>query len=115
MHELSICTSIARIVEEAAGGRTVELVRLEVGHLRQVVPDTLVYCWDIAVRETPLEGVPLAIEHIPAVINCDRCGQDTVISVLVLRCGTCDSTDVRLLAGNELFVKSVDVCDPTRP
>jgi Zn finger protein HypA/HybF involved in hydrogenase expression len=49
VHELSICSSIAKIVEDATAGRPVELVRLDVGRLRQVVPHTLTYCWDMVV------------------------------------------------------------------
>lgn len=115
VHELSICNAVARIVSDAAGDRRVQAVRLDVGHLRQVAPDTLGYCWDIAVRATPLEGVRLSINHIPARITCGGCDAVTEISVLVLRCGTCDSTDVTLVAGDELSVNSIDVADPSTP
>lgn len=115
MHELSICNSIARIVVEASAGQRVRVVRLDVGHLRQVVPDTLRYCWDIAVEETPLAGVALDINYIPARLCCRACGAATDLKVLVLRCGSCDSTDVKLVAGDELSVNSIDVADSAMP
>lgn len=117
VHELSICNAIARIVDEASVGQRVQIVRLDVGHLRQVVPETLRYCWDIAVRETALEGVDLDINYIPARISCHACGALTDIDVLVLRCGSCGSTDAELTAGDELSVSSIDVAEPssTRP
>jgi Zn finger protein HypA/HybF involved in hydrogenase expression len=74
MHELSICSSIAAIVTEHAAGRTVDRVVLDVGWLRQVVPDTLVYSWGLVVEGTPLEGATLEVNHIPAVIECRTCG-----------------------------------------
>ena len=52
MHELSICTAIAKIAHQAAAGRPVERVRVDIGHLRQVVPDTLRHSWDMVVFGT---------------------------------------------------------------
>ena len=111
MHELSICASIVSIVEKHAEGRTVTGVHLDVGHLRQVIPETLRYSWDIVVSNTPLAGSVLDINHIPAVIACRRCGARTTITAPVLRCG-CDSTDVDLVAGNELLVTSLELAVP---
>jgi hydrogenase nickel incorporation protein HypA/HybF len=108
MHELSICTSVAAIVEEHAAGRPVDRVVLDVGHLRQVVPDTLRYSWEVVVSGTPLEGSTLEINHIPAVIECRACGTATTIDVPVFRC-RCGSTDVDVTSGQELLVRSLEL------
>ena len=108
MHEISICTSVASIVQEHAAGRSVERVLLDVGHLRQVVPDTLVYSWEIVVTGTPLEGSVLEINHIPAVIECRTCATSTTISVPVFRC-PCGSIDVEVTSGEEMLVRSLEV------
>ena len=47
VHELSICSSIADIVTRHAAGRTVQVINVRAGQLRQIVPDTLVYCWGL--------------------------------------------------------------------
>lgn len=111
MHELSICTSLAKIVEAHANGRTVEVVHLDIGHLRQVVPDTLRFSWEIAVSGTPLAGSVLDINHIPAVLHCRDCDTRTTVDAPVFRCG-CGSTAVDVVSGEELFVTSLDVADP---
>lgn len=111
VHELSICTSLARIVEEHADGRTVEVVHLDVGHLRQVIPDTLCYSWEIVVLDTPLAGSVLDINHIPAVLRCRDCDARTTIEVPVFRCG-CGSIAVDVVGGEELFVTSLDLAGP---
>lgn len=108
MHELSICTSLVAIVEQHAAGRQVDQVRLDIGHLRQVVPDTLVYSWEIVTEGTPLAGSRLEINHIPAVIQCRSCGATTTIDVPVFRCG-CGSTETDLVAGRELLVTSLEL------
>jgi hydrogenase nickel incorporation protein HypA/HybF len=108
VHELSICTSLATIVEQHADGRFVQRVHLDVGHLRQVVPDTLRYSWDIIVTDTPLAGSVLEINHIPAVLHCRDCNAHTTIDVPVFRC-TCGSISVDVIAGNELLVTTLDL------
>ena len=107
MHELSICTSIARVVEEHAAGRPVERILLDVGHLRQVVPETLRYSWEIVVTDTSLAGSSLEITHVPAVIDCRTCGTETTITVPVFRCA-CGSTEVDVTSGRELLVRSLE-------
>ena len=86
-------------------------VRLDVGHLRQVVPESLQYCWDIVVRETALDGVPLEINHIPAVIVCRSCGALTTVTLPLFRCGSCESVETDVVSGDELLVTSLDLVD----
>jgi hydrogenase nickel incorporation protein HypA/HybF len=108
VHELSICTSIASLVERHADGRRVAVVHLDVGHLRQVVPETLRYSWEVVVTATVLEGSVLQVRDIPAVIHCRSCGTSTTLTVPVFRCA-CGSTDVAVTAGEELQVISLDL------
>jgi hydrogenase nickel incorporation protein HypA/HybF len=64
MHELSIAASIVEIAtEEAAkhGGR-VEIVYLKLGAMSGVVKDALLFSWDLACVETPIEGAKLEVE-----------------------------------------------------
>ena len=111
VHELSICTSLVRIVEAHADGRTVEVVHLDIGRLRQVIPDTLRFSWEIVVNDTPLAGSVLDINHVPAVLHCRSCNTRNTIDVPVFRC-SCGSTDVDVVSGEELFVTSLDLTDP---
>ena len=109
MHELSICTAIAKIAHQAAAGRPVERVRVDIGHLRQVVPDTLRHSWDMVVFGTPVEGFPLEVRAVPAVIECSQCGTLTELDDPIFRCGACGSTETRVVSGEELFVTSLDL------
>jgi hydrogenase nickel incorporation protein HypA/HybF len=115
VHELSICSSIARIVLEHAGGRRVTFVSLDVGHLRQVVPQTLVHSWEVTVAGTALEGSQVVVNHIPAVIACRQCGTSTTLEAPVFRC-SCGSVDVEVVSGRELTIHSIEVAvsDPVQ-
>ena len=111
MHELSICRSIAGIVTRHAAGRPVRAVHLQLGHLRQVVPDTLTYCWTLVTADTPLDGAALDVEHVPATIRCAPCGATTTITAPVLVCGTCGGTDVAVVTGEEFLLTTLDLAE----
>ena len=113
MHELSLCRSIHTIVDRARTGRPVRRVSVQVGAQRQVVPDTLEYCWGLLTEGGPLAGSMLAVEQIPVVVACHSCGDHTTISeVLLLRCGSCSSTDFDLISGEEFCVTTLDLGMP---
>ena len=58
MHELSIADAIARIAARHAGERRVSAVEVCVGHLRQVVPDSLEFAFGLLVDALTMEEVP---------------------------------------------------------
>jgi hydrogenase nickel incorporation protein HypA/HybF len=110
MHELSICGSVADIVTRRAGGRPVEAIHLQVGQLRQVVPDTLAYCWAMVTTSTDLDGSRLEIEYVRARISCRTCGQVAELDDYpILLCAACEGADVEVLAGEEFLVTSLDL------
>jgi hydrogenase nickel incorporation protein HypA/HybF len=61
VHELSITRNVVAIVSERATGQRVTRVRLEIGRLSAVVPDSIRFCFDICAQGTPLEGATLEI------------------------------------------------------
>jgi hydrogenase nickel incorporation protein HypA/HybF len=109
VHELALCRSIYGIVDRARGDRQVEVVHLQVGRLRQVVPETLEYCWRVVTETTPLAGSRLDVDHVPVVLDCSCGARTTVEHDLVLTCASCDSADVTLHTGEELLVTSLDL------
>lgn len=112
MHELSLCRSIYGIAERAAGARRVSAIYLDVGQLRQVIPQTLEYCWGVVCDETPLAGSELIINHVPAVIECELCGVQTRLQgIPMMVCSACQSGKVRVLSGEEFLLRSLDVKD----
>ncbi len=112
MHELSVCGWIAGIVERRAGGREVRVIHLQVGQLRQIVPDTLAYCWDLLSADTTLAGSRLEVESIPARIRCRGCGRTAELGDLpVFACGGCMGMDVEVVAGEEFLITALDLAE----
>jgi hydrogenase nickel incorporation protein HypA/HybF len=61
VHELSITRNVVAIVSERAAGQRVTRVRLEIGRLAAVVPDSIRFCFDICAQGSVLEGAELEI------------------------------------------------------
>jgi hydrogenase nickel incorporation protein HypA/HybF len=111
VHELSLCEAILGTVDARADGRPVRRVDVRIGHLRQVVPDSLTFSWEMLTEGTEYAGCELVVEHVPAVVHCGACDVDTTLEWPVLACGTCEAFDVALRQGNELQIASMDVVD----
>ena len=114
MHELSLCRAIADTVTEHADGRPVRRVRLRVGHFRQVVPETLQFCWTMRTEGTDLEGCALDVDHVAATVDCHDCAAATTLAHPVLRCGSCGGSNVTMTSGDEFLIESIDVA-PAAP
>ncbi len=110
VHELSLCHAIAGIVTSHAAGRPVDVVRVRVGALRQVVTDSLAFCWTIVREHEGLGDAELEIEAVPAAVECDDCGmQSEITSRYSICCPVCASGAVTVLRGEEFLVTSIDV------
>ena len=108
MHELAIAESVVETITSRTGDRAVRLVRLEVGRLSGVSADSLRFCFDLATDHTPVNGAVLEIEEPPGRARCVSCGEEFLVADLILLC-SCGSSDVRVLAGEELRILSVEV------
>lgn len=114
MHELSLCHAIAGVVKPRAAGRRVDVVRVRVGALRQVVPDALLFCWSMVRDFEGMERTELELELVAAAVSCRSCGAEAPIaSRFSVACPGCGSTDVDVTHGEEFMVTSIEVADHT--
>jgi hydrogenase nickel incorporation protein HypA/HybF len=112
VHELSICASIADIVTRHAAGRPVSVINVRVGQLRQIVPDTLVYCWGLLSEDTSLAGSRIIVETVPARIRCRTCDHTADVGDLpVFACAGCAGIDVEIVAGEEFLITSLELAE----
>jgi hydrogenase nickel incorporation protein HypA/HybF len=110
MHELSLCEAIAGVVRDHADGRHVDVVRVRVGALRQVVPEALSFCWTLVRDSEDMPDAQLELECVGAAVHCRACGgQSDITSPWSIWCPRCDSSDVEVLRGDEFLVTSLDV------
>jgi hydrogenase nickel incorporation protein HypA/HybF len=107
MHELSVASAVVDTALRHAEGRRVLVVNLRVGELRQVVPDSLAFYWDVVSRETLAEGARLDQVVVPVRMRCAECAAEFAPE-LMFRCPSCGGAG-EVLAGDELEVDSIEV------
>jgi hydrogenase nickel incorporation protein HypA/HybF len=110
MHELAITRNIVAIVGEAAQGRRVRRVIVEIGRLSGVMPDAVSFCFDAVTPGTALDGAELDIHEIEARARCLDCATEFAVVDFVAAC-VCGSRRTMLTAGEELNVKAMEVDD----
>src|SRR5437879_12080569 len=107
MHELSIAMGIVEAAMDEARQRKVQVsaVHLRLGVLSGVVKDALLFSYEVACQDTPLEGSRLLIEEIPVMVFCPQCREKRVLaSVQLCNCRECASPAGDVLQGKELEV-----------
>lgn len=110
MHEMSLCQAIAGVAKPYADGRHVDVVRVKIGALRQVVPESLSFCWTLVRDYEDMPDAQLELEFVTAEVRCRSCDQhSTITSQWSLLCPQCGSADVEVLRGDEFLVTSLDV------
>ena len=126
MHELSISQAIVDTALRHAAGRKVTVVDVRIGRLRQVVPDSLAFYFEIVARDTDVEGAELRLEHVGSQLRCPACWRewdpapppvashgepsDGYPAIPAFRCPTCGEAG-EVLTGGELEVESIEVSD----
>ena len=108
MHELSVSSAVVDTVLKHAEGRRVTVVSLRIGHLRQVVPESLAFYFELVSRETLCEGARLEQELVPARLRCAPCGREWDPEDAWFRCAVCGGAG-DVIAGGELEVESIEV------
>jgi hydrogenase nickel incorporation protein HypA/HybF len=102
----------ASIPEDLRRAR-VARVNLAVGKLSAVVSDSLRFCFEVAAKETPLEGAELAIEEVDVVARCNACDHQWTIEEPAFSCPLCKSGNITLVSGRELDIRSIEIEDET--
>jgi hydrogenase nickel incorporation protein HypA/HybF len=110
MHELGITRNIIAIVGDAAKGRPVRRVTLEVGKLSGVMSEAIAFCFDAVSKGTALDGASLDIEEIDGRALCSSCGTAFDAPTLVTPCA-CGSRKLTWLRGEELKIKSMELME----
>jgi hydrogenase nickel incorporation protein HypA/HybF len=115
MHEMGIALQIVEIATASLppdlGAARVAAVNLKIGKLAAVVPESLRFCFDVAVKDTPLAGARLVIEELAVVARCKDCNTQWTIDQPVFTCKTCQSGSLEILSGRELDIESIEVVE----
>ncbi len=111
MHELALTQNILKIATEEAlrnGATRLTVIRLRVGALADVVPESVQFYLDALAPGTIAEGVKLETTRLPVGATCPDCGHFFVVQNYDLTCPECGGTG-KITQGRELSVESIEV------
>jgi hydrogenase nickel incorporation protein HypA/HybF len=109
VHELALASAVVEAVVRHAEGRRVTVVSMRIGALRQVVPESLEFCFGIVARESVCEGARLDYEVVPAALSCRDCGSEWKLERPPFTCPSCNSGVVKAVAGEEFLIESIEL------
>ncbi len=114
MHEMSIAESIMNIVaEEMKNHSCTKLVKVQVryGALSQVVPDSLQFCFEAIIKDSPYPDAVLELEEVPILLRCSACGETFTPpdENIFMPCPVCSlHTGHSVEQGRELYVQHIE-------
>ncbi|MCP4357034.1 MAG: hydrogenase maturation nickel metallochaperone HypA [Chloroflexi bacterium] len=113
MHELAVTESILEIglryARQEGAARITDLY-LVIGDLSSIVDDSVQFYWEMISQGTMAENSVLHFRRVTAAITCQNCNHTYSIETLSL-CPGCDSSQVRITAGEEFYLEAIDVAD----
>lgn len=112
MHELALATEIVKNVSKLAmenEALKVTELRLELGVMSGIEKEVFDFCFDLAAKNTILEGAKLSVDQIPLLIRCQNCFSLSSPEVYNIVCEKCESNDVVIIKGKELKILNMEV------
>jgi hydrogenase nickel insertion protein HypA len=126
MHELSLATDIVKIAIEQATAFTqpasdksskeekdrinIPLVgiKLKVGVLTGIFPDSLHFYLDLILKEQGFENVSIQIESVDVRYTCS-CGNTYIVDSIMEACPACGQFSRTLVEGNDCLIESIEL------
>ncbi len=114
MHELSIAQNILEIVHQYVPDDrrgAVKSIRLRIGDLAGVVPDSLDFCFSSIIAETALRKASLDIERVPYTLHCPHCDLTFTGEFGIVLCPKCGSDTPTVIGGTEMQVVEIELLE----
>jgi len=112
MHELAITQSMLNIVleqAENADAKQVGKINLVIGKMTGVVEECVRFYFDFLGKGTITEGATLSFKMVSTVAQCQDCHRSFKLKELDWTCPNCQGYVIKIIAGKELFVESIEV------
>ncbi len=129
MHEFSAACSIVDTAVEAAESNDatrVSVVHIEVGEFTFLVPEQLIFNFEIASKNSVLEGAELRIKTVKGRLKCNDCGfegeseadpdvPNQIAAFAPMKCPQCGGSSTKITGGRDFVITSIEaeVSNPT--
>ena len=121
MHEFSAALSIVETAVHAAEENNVTRVtevNVEVGEFTFLIPEQLIFNFEIASKKTIVEGAELKISTKKGVLKCHDCGFEgeskvdpdippQIASFSPMKCPSCGSSATEIVGGKEFVIVDI--------
>lgn len=122
MHEFSAACSIVDTALEAATSNRaskVSIVNVEVGEFTFLIPEQLIFNFEIASKNSILEGAELRIKTVRGRLLCNDCGFEgeskidpdipNQIAVFApMKCPKCGGSSTKITGGKDFVITSIE-------
>ncbi|MGQ4910915.1 MAG: hydrogenase maturation nickel metallochaperone HypA [Candidatus Thorarchaeota archaeon] len=122
MHEFSAACSIVDTALEAAtanSAKSVSVVNVEIGEFTFLIPEQLQFNFEIASKNTLLEGAELRIRTVPGRLKCMDCGNEgeaetdeslppQIAMFAPMKCPKCGSSNTVITGGKDFVITSIE-------
>ena len=112
MHEVAIAEEIKEIALDKMkehGALKITGIALIIGEMTSVVPEALTFAFESVCRGTPMEAAEIRIENVKLKARCRRCGAEFRVKDFFYICPECAGTDVEVIKGKEMIIKTIDM------
>jgi hydrogenase nickel incorporation protein HypA/HybF len=121
LHEFSAALSIVETAVHAAEENNVTRVtevNVEVGEFTFLIPEQLIFNFEIASKKTIVEGAELKISKKKGVLKCHDCGFEgesivdsdippQIASFSPMKCPSCGSSATEIVGGKEFVITDI--------
>ncbi len=115
MHEMTLARNILEIVYDYVPENnlgSVASVELNIGILSNVLNDSLRFCFNALIENTPLASAKLKINSLPVKIKCLDCSSITESRDFIFTCSFCSGNNIEVQGGNELHISGIMMKSP---
>jgi hydrogenase nickel incorporation protein HypA/HybF len=113
MHEASIAIGVLETVSEQCrreGYTSIETVRLRLGKAAGILPDALLFAFDIAKNNTIASNAELIIDFVLLGGHCLACNSRFESEErYIFACPVCDSSSIKITQGDEMQIVDMEV------
>jgi len=112
MHEYSIVQALLTQCEEIVkenDAQSVQKVVVKIGKMSGVEPHLLEIAFNTFKEKTICDGADFVMNVQPLTIECNQCKTITELDEIYYKCPECESLDVRVIDGEEMFLMSLEM------
>lgn len=112
MHELSLVDTIVKDISALAGKENfhhVSQIRLEIGSMSGVIPESIEFCFSELAKGTVLDGATLVVQKVALKVRCEHCEVESEPDIDAICCQRCGLNEVTIIAGKDFKIIDLEV------